>query len=123
MTKLNPSGSALVYSTFLGGVSLDEGNDIALDTSGSAYVTGQTFSSDFPTTVGAFDTTFNGEIDVFVTKLNPSGSALVYSTFLGGISSDFGRAIALDSSGSAYVTGFTFSIELSDDCWRLRRHA
>jgi hypothetical protein len=109
VTKLNPSGSALVYSTFFGGLSLDEADDIALDASGSAYVTGQTFSSDFPTTVGATDTTFNGEIDVFVTKLNPSGSALVYSTFLGGNSSDAGLAIALDSSGNAYVTGFTFS--------------
>jgi hypothetical protein len=110
VTKLNQSGSALVYSTFVGGLSLDEATDIVLDASGSATVTGQTFSSDFPTTVGAFDTTFNGEIDVFVTKLNPSGSApLVYSTFLGGNSSDAGLGIALDSSGNAYVTGFTFS--------------
>ncbi|HEX7333207.1 MAG TPA: SBBP repeat-containing protein [Pyrinomonadaceae bacterium] len=110
VTKLNPSGSALVYSTFVGGSSLDEATDIALDASGSAYITGQTFSSDYPTTAGAADTTFNGTIDVFVTRLNPSGSApLVYSTFVGGNSSDAGLGIALDSSGNAYVTGFTFS--------------
>jgi Bacterial Ig-like domain (group 1)/Beta-propeller repeat len=111
LTKLNPSGSALVYSTFVGDVSFDEGDGIAVDTFGSAYVTGQTFSPNFPTTVGAFDTTFNGNVDfaTFVTKLNPSGSALVYSTFLGGSGADFGFGIAVDISGSAYVTGFTRS--------------
>jgi hypothetical protein len=112
VTKLNSSGSALVYSTFLGGSNFDEANGIVVDTSGSAYVTGGTFSPNFPTTVGAFDTTFNvaGEFDAFVTKLNPSGSALVYSTFLGGSGGDFGRDIALDTSGSAYVAGFTSSL-------------
>src|SRR5215213_362446 len=108
VTKLNPSGSALVYSTFLGGSSFDQGNDIAVDTSGSAYVTGETFSPNFPT-ASAFDITSNGESDAFVTKLNPAGSALVYSTFLGGSSGDFGRGVAVDTSGSAYVTGATFS--------------
>ncbi len=110
VTKLNPSGSApLIYSTFIGGHSLDQGNSIVLDTSGSVYVTGETLSSEFPTTVGAFDTTHNGVIDAFVTKLNASGSALVYSTFLGGSSSDFGSGIAVDTAGSAYITGFAFS--------------
>ena len=109
VTKLNPTGSALVYSTFLGGSGEDFGFGIAVDTAGSAYVTGQTFSANFPTTVGAFDTTFDGNIDAFVTKLNPAGSALVYSTLLGGSSSDFGRGLAVDISGSAYVTGATFS--------------
>ena len=108
VTKLNPSGSALVYSTFLGGLSFDQANDIAVDASGSAYVTGETFSPDFPT-ASAFDSTTNGESEAFVTKLNPAGSALVYSTFLGGSSGDFGRGIAVDTSGSAYVTGATFS--------------
>src|SRR5215216_3473163 len=79
----------LVYSTLLGSSTDDEGHDIALDASGNAYVTGNTLQltlpSDFPTTVGAFDTTPGGDSqDVFVTKLNPAGSALVYSTFLGG---------------------------------------
>jgi hypothetical protein len=110
VTKLNLSGSALVYSTFLGGTGPEFGEGIAVDTSGSAYVTGSTSSPDFPTTVGAFDTTQDvGSSDVFVTKLNPSGSALVYSTFLGGNQLDQGNDIALDPNGSAYVTGFTLS--------------
>ncbi|HJP91959.1 MAG TPA: SBBP repeat-containing protein [Pyrinomonadaceae bacterium] len=109
VTKLNPSGSALVYSTFLDGFSTDFGNGIAVDASGSAYVTGETFSFDFPTTAGAFDTTFNGFSDAFVTKLNATGSALVYSTFIGGSNNDWGRGIAVDTSGSAYVMGETLS--------------
>lgn len=84
VTKLKPTGSALVYSTFLGGSDLDGGSGIAVDNTGSAYVTGSTSSPDFPTTAGAFDTTHNGDRDAFVTKLNPAGSSLVYSTFLGG---------------------------------------
>jgi hypothetical protein len=108
VTKLNPSGSALVYSTFLGGLNSDLSNGLAVDASGSAYVTGFT-SSGFPTTVGAFDTTDNGDGDLFVTKLNPAGSALVYSTLLGGSASDFEPRIAVDTSGNAYIAGSTFS--------------
>jgi Bacterial Ig-like domain (group 1)/Beta-propeller repeat len=98
----------LVYSTYLGGTSNDQGRGIAVDAAGNAYVTGFTFShpSSFPTTVGAFDTSYNGRGDAFVTKLNPAGSALVYSTYLGGSGSDEGRAIAVDAAGNAYVTGF-----------------
>jgi hypothetical protein len=110
VTKLNPSGSAIVYSTFLGGTNTESGNGIAVDTSGSAYVTGDTGSVDFPTTAGAFDTTHDTDADAFVTKLNPAGSALVYSTFLGGFDTDSGTAIVVDAFGSAYVTGFTGSI-------------
>ncbi|MBI3734396.1 MAG: lamin tail domain-containing protein, partial [Chloroflexi bacterium] len=109
MTKLNPDGSTLVYSTFLGGSSNDSGTGIAVDASGAAYVTGGTLSSDFPTTPGAFDTGFNGGYDAFVTKLNPDGSALVYSTFLGGGGDEGSRGIAVDASGAAYVTGYTGS--------------
>ncbi|WP_163538970.1 SBBP repeat-containing protein [Gracilibacillus sp. YIM 98692] len=109
VTKFNPTGSALVYSTYLGGTGGDEGNGIAVDAAGNAYVTGETTSPNFPTTPGAFDTTFNGSFDAFVTKLNPAGSALVYSTFLGGTELDEGNGIALDSDGNAYVTGFTNS--------------
>ena len=113
VTKLNALGSALVYSTFLGGTNFDFGRDIAVDASGRAYVTGDTDSAGYPTTTGAFDTTFNfgnfGAGDAFVTKLNASGSALAYSTFLGGTDQDNGRGIAVDASGSAYVTGFTDS--------------
>jgi hypothetical protein len=111
VSKLNASGSALVYSTFLGGTNDDEGERIAVDGSGRAYVTGRTDFTDYPTTPGAFDRTFNGAEDAFVTKLNPAGSALGYSTFLGGTSFDAGRGIAVDGSGRVYVTGYTPSAE------------
>jgi hypothetical protein len=105
VTKLNPSGSELIYSTYLGGSSnLDIASDIVIDTSGNAYVTGFTESTDFPTTPDAFQTTSNAG-GAFVTKLNPAGSALIYSTYLGGSIIDTGSGIAVDTSGSAYVTG------------------
>ena len=109
VTKFNPNGSALVYSTFLGGTGNDRGHGIAVDSQGNAYVTGLTNSSDFPTTEGAFDRNNGGNADAFVTKLNPNASALIYSTYLGGNGSDQGNAIAVDSSGNAYVTGDTSS--------------
>jgi hypothetical protein len=109
VTKLNPAGSALVYSTYLGGSNADLGGDIAVDATGDAYVTGTTNSANFPTTLGTFDTTFNGVDDAFVTKLNPTGSALVYATYLGGSSTDFGFGIAVDTTEQAYVTGETVS--------------
>jgi hypothetical protein len=109
VTKLNATGSALTYSTFLGGTGDDRGRGIAVDTRGRAYVTGLNFSFDFPTTQGAFDTTYNGRTEAFVTKLNAAGSALAYSTFLGGMNEDEGRGIALDGEGRAYVTGNTNS--------------
>ena len=110
VTKLNASGSALAYSTFLGGTDGDNGFGIAVDEEGRAFVTGFTQSADYPTTPGAFDTTYNGNGDAFVTKLNASGSALAYSTFLGGTSSDVlvSSAIAVES-GRAFVTGQTVS--------------
>src|SRR3989449_1845312 len=115
VTKLNTlaSGSAsLVYSTYLGGTSDENGFGIAVDATGNTYVTGQTGSLDFPTTTGAFRPSFaGGFIDAFVTKLNPTGAALVYSTYLGGTSDDFGLGIAVDSFGNAYVTGFTGSLD------------
>jgi Beta-propeller repeat len=109
VSKLNSSGSALVYSTYLGGSGPDYGFRIALDASGNAYITGNTESGDFPTTPGAFQTTFGGDSDAFLSKLNSSGSALVYSTYLGGGNYDYGFGIALDSIGNAYVVGDTLS--------------
>lgn len=108
VTKLNASGSALIYSTFLGGREFDQGNDIVVDASGNAFVVGQTdnaSSIDYPTTTGAFDETHNGVEDVFVTKLNVTGSVLEYSTFIGSDALDRGFGIAIDTSGNAYVTG------------------
>ena len=107
VTKLDASGAALVYSTYLGGGSYEEGLDIALDATGSAYLTGLTDSADFPTTAGAFDTTYNGNLDSFVTKLDASGAALGYSTYLGGSGGERGDGIAVDGAGSAYLTGGT----------------
>ncbi len=113
VAKLNASGTELVYSTFLGGNSFDDGTAIVEDSTGSAYVAGQTWSSDFPTTTGAFDTSFNGGSgDIFIVKLNPNGMALTYSTFLGG-SGDFeyGNSISVDEAGSVYVAGETTSAD------------
>jgi len=110
VSKLSVSGSSLVYSTYLGGNGGDDGIGIAVDGSGSAYVTGYTFSSDFPT-VEPYDETYNGEYDAFVSKLSDSGSSLIYSTYLGGSGEDNGRGIAIDGSGSAYVTGYTSSTD------------
>lgn len=109
VSKLNPTGSALVYSTYLGGNGFDRATGIALDTSGNAYVTGYTASTDFPTTSGALQTAAGGNGDAFVSKLNASGSTLAYSTYLGGGDTDSGQGIAVDGSGNAYVTGFTNS--------------
>jgi len=114
VTKFTPDGSALMYSTYLGGSGQDLAGDIAVDASGNAYLTGQTASTDFPTTVGAFQVskkTGGANPAVFVTKLNPSGSALIYSTYLGGSLSDLGNGIAVDSLGRASVTGQADSLD------------
>ncbi|MBI3872081.1 MAG: SBBP repeat-containing protein [candidate division Zixibacteria bacterium] len=108
VTELSAAGNALVYSTFLGGSGADYGNGIALDASGSTYVTGETRSSDFPT-LGQYNGSLDGVVDAFVTKLSAAGNALVYSTYLGGSDNDGGYGIAVDASGSAYVTGVTLS--------------
>ncbi len=114
VSKLDPTGSFLVYSTYLGGSANDLGNGIALDAAGDAYVVGQTFSSDFPITHGAFQTQCGGSScsggDGFIAKLTPDGSALVYSTYLGGTGINQANAIALDPSNNAYVTGYTQSL-------------
>ena len=109
VTKLNPTGSALVYSTYLGGSGGDLGTYIAVDGFGNAYVTGNTQSSNFPTTKNAFQTAFGGVTDAFLTKLNAAGSALYYSTYLGGSDDDEGFGVAVDPNGYAYVAGFTAS--------------
>jgi uncharacterized protein (TIGR03437 family) len=108
VSKVNPSGSALVYSTYLGGSGTDQANAIAADSSGNAYITGSTTSTDFPT-VGATQAKSGGSLDAFVTKINPAGSAIVFSTYLGGSSGDLGFGIGVDGTGKVWVAGTTTS--------------
>src|SRR5690348_9915652 len=105
VAKLNPTGSALVYSTYLGGAGNDSGNGIAADSAGNAYVAGDTYSFNFPT-LNPYQTSNRGQQNAFVAKLNSFG-ALVYSTYLGGNGNDRAASIAIDGSGDAYVTGGT----------------
>ncbi len=110
VTKFNATGTQLVYSSYLGGISNDEGLGIAVDSGGNAYLTGYTYSSNFPTTTGAYQASFNGGTnlsDAFIVKVNTAGSALTYSTYLGGKANDLANGIAIDAAGNAYVTGTT----------------
>jgi len=109
VTKLSSDGSDLIYSTYLRGNNSDIGTSIAINTSGNAYVTGFTRSTDFPVTEGAFQASNLGEFSVFVTKLNADGSGLVYSSFLGGSGFDYSYGIAVDAADNAFVTGQTYS--------------
>ncbi len=109
ITKLSASGNSLVYSTYLGGSDNDRGFGIAVDVSGVVYVTGDTYSADFPILKPYQGTYQGGMTDVFVTKLSNSGNSLLYSTYLGGSDGDFSRGIAVDSSGAVHVTGDTWS--------------
>src|SRR5216117_242435 len=122
VTKINAAGTALVYSTYLGGSNDDYGYGIAVDAAGAAYVTGSTQSTDFaagctdPCTVLDLDAARNGRIGGFVTKINAAGTALVYSAYLGGSDYDYGAGIAVDAAGAAYVTGYTTSTDFTAGC-------
>jgi len=109
VAKMNPAGTALVYSTYLGGTGSDSGGHIAIDSSGNAYVAGGTTSTDFPVTSGAYQATLAGTKNVTVTELNATGNAIIYSTYLGGSGSDAGVGLAVAGPGIAYVTGITTS--------------
>jgi len=107
--KLGPTGNSLIYSTYLGGRDDEQGNGIAVDAAGSAYVAGATTSANFPLRHAARGLYGSGPSDAFVTKLTPAGNALAYSTYLGGQGADFGNGIAVDTTGNAYVAGYTAS--------------
>jgi hypothetical protein len=114
--KLRVEPPSLLWATYLGGSDEEFDVSLAVDAAGSAYISGRTFSTDYPTTPGAFQTTFGGAGtgsqrygDAVVTKIHPDGSSLVYSTYLGGLSGDIATAIAVDSTGAAYITGLTLS--------------
>ncbi len=111
LTKINSKGTALLFSTLLGGSYHERANAIAVDGEGNVFLTGYTDSSDFPTTPGAFDITHNGNSDAFVAKMNYKGTGLHYSTYLGGSDEDSGQGIAIDGSGVAYVAGFLKSTD------------
>jgi beta-propeller repeat-containing protein len=108
--KLNTAGSSALYSTFLGGSGTDNAYGIALDATGNAYIAGSTTSADFPT-VNAYRSTSAGGKDAFVAKIGSTGAELKYATYLGGGLNDYATAIAVDSRGSAYVTGNTESFD------------
>jgi len=109
--KLDPEGRTLIYSTFLGGSGPDRACGIAVDGSGRALIAGRTRSPDFPVTAGAFDTSANGDYDLFAARLDPAGERLEYATFLGGRFFDNGAGVALDAEGCAYLTGWTNSAD------------
>lgn len=112
VTKVHPSGQSLVFSTYLGGRSTDLGYDIEVDDSGSVYVAGEAGSNNFPISPNAYDSTFGGLSDAFVAKFNPSGTAVVYSTFFGGNSFESGRSLGVDGNGNVWMSGDTWSRDM-----------
>ena len=109
LVKLNAQGNALVYSTFLGGEDNDSAEGIAVDLAGNAYVTGGTRSNGFPVTASGFQAFRAGDTDAYVAKLNATGSTVLYSTLLGGLSTDRGSGVAIDNTGNVYVAGYSAS--------------
>jgi uncharacterized repeat protein (TIGR01451 family) len=105
--KLNAQGNSLVYSGYLGGEENDSSEGVVVDGAGNAYVTGGTKSTGFPTTVNAYQGTRAGDTDAYLTKINSTGSGLLYSTYLGGSGTDRGSGVAIDQNGNAYLAGFT----------------
>lgn len=122
ITKLNATGSGLIFSTYLGGSGGEVPSGIAVDAEGNVYLTGTTLSRNFPITGNAFQSSGGGDsLDAFVTKLNSTGTAIIYSSYLGGRSEEFAYAIAVDSAGSAYVTGSTNSTDFPVTAGAIKR--
>ena len=122
VTELNTNGSALVFSTYFGGIGTEVGSAIAVDPAGYVYITGYSYSLDLPTSANSFQRFLEGGDDAFVAKFSPGGSNLVYATYLGGTSTDEGEGIAADSQGCAYVTGYTISsgFPITSNAWQSR---
>ncbi len=112
VSKLNSTGSNLIFSTYIGGSTKDISNSIAIDNLGNSYITGNTNSSNYITTSGAFQTTNAGVYDAFITKLNATGTAIIFSSYFGGSGTEYGYSIAIDTTGSSFITGFTTSTDL-----------
>ncbi len=111
VTEFNSTGTGIVFSTYLGGSGLDIPSQIYLASNGNLFIVGSTTSNNYPTTSGVFQPSYAGNQDAFLTEMKPDGSALVYSTYVGGTQIDYGTAVAIDSSGNAYVTGATNSVD------------
>lgn len=112
VTEVNPAGNGLVYSTFLGGSANDIGEDIVVDSAGDAFVAGGTTSSDFPTLNAVQSTNHGGLFDAFAVEIKPNGAGLVYGTYLGGSAEDVAYGIGIDAAGNTYIAGYTSSTEL-----------
>jgi len=114
VTKFSPDGQSLVYSTFLGGTGFQSAGDVFVDSSGDAYISGGTTSSDFPITPNAWQPKFvgvSGDFDAYVTEFAPSGSALIFSTYIGGSNNDFADGVHVDSQGNVHIAGYTESTD------------
>ena len=111
VTEFNPAANGVLFSTYLGGSGIDIPAQIVLNAAGDIFLVGSTTSNNFPTTSGVFQPTYGGVQDAFLTEMKPDGSSLVYSTYIGGTQADFGAAVALDSSGDAFVVGSTQSTD------------
>jgi hypothetical protein len=111
VTKWNAAGSGILYSTYIGGSNRDVPLSIAVDAAGNAYISGFTYSANFPITSGALPVSFSGQSKAFVLKLNPSGNSLIYATYLGGSGNDYATGIAVDATGQMYISGYTASID------------
>ncbi|HEY3835921.1 MAG TPA: SBBP repeat-containing protein [Bryobacteraceae bacterium] len=111
VSKLSPDGKQLLYSTYLGGSYYDVATGISVDDENNAYVTGYTYSTDFPTTSSAFQANNRGVYNAFLSKIDSGGGTLLYSTYLGGSTGDSANAVALDHSGNAYLTGYAGSTD------------
>ncbi|MFX1254148.1 MAG: SBBP repeat-containing protein [Promethearchaeota archaeon] len=114
VTKLNATGNGLNFSTYLGGNNVDSPQSITVDLAGNSYITGSTYSSNFPT-YNAYDSTLDGTFDAFLTKLNATGTGLSFSTYLGGTASDWGQAVAMGPNGDCFITGSTSSSDFPTD--------